>query len=344
MIDYTSLSRGQWLDVARRFYARLQGELATFTPSDWDRVSPYLGWRNRDLLAHMASATSVNFREMLDRALAGDPSAPREFYTFSRNAHEVERRRRDPVAESLREFGSGVESILAVYQGMNDQVWLAPAWFFVGPVNVRTLFLAHLGDNVFHERDLLCVTGRWRGLDPEVVGPLVDWFLREVRPSFFRPEKASGLRATAMFRLAGATSGEWTMKIDGGRCSVERGAVPHPDVTIEADTEHLIAAAQARAAPSIGRIARWADWLGGPSHREDFVAMLTGVWSAFGAILARRLRVSGRLGLAARITACFWYFWERSEQTERNIAAGAVDAKAGPVKSSAPDTTTRRLR
>ncbi len=320
MTDYASLSRTQWLDLAGRFYARLEQELGSFAPPDWERVSPYLGWRNRDLLAHMASAISVNFRQVLDRALAGDPSAPPEFNTFARNAREVARRRSAPVVDTLREFWSELDSILAIYEGMGDGEWLRPAWFFVGPVNVRTLFLAQLGDNVFHERDLLLVTRQWKGLDPDVSGPLLDWFLREVRPANFRPEKAAGLRAIALYRLAGAITGEWTMEIADGRCVVEARTAPNPDVTVEADAEDLVAASQARAAPFVGRLARLVDWVRGADRREDVVATITGYASALPAILFGRIRVSGDRALANRINAVFWHFWERTEQTEHNIA------------------------
>ena len=322
MMDYTSLSRSQWLNLARRFYARLKGELDAFTPLDWRRVSPYLGWRNRDLLAHMASAIPVNFRQVLDRALEGDPSAPPEFNTFARNGREVARRRTTPVSALLEELWQGLDSILGIYAGMSDGDWLRPAWFFVGPVNVRTLFLAQLGDNVFHERDLLLVTGRWRGLEVQEAAPLVDWFLREVRPSSFRPEKAAGLRATAMFRLSGPVSGDWTMRIGDGRCTVDQGTAPNPGVTIEANAEDLVVSAQARAAPFLGRVARRLDWVRGPDHREDVAAAITGYASTVGAVLWGRIRVSGDRALANRIRAAFWHFWQRAEQTDFNIALG----------------------
>jgi len=323
MMDYTALSRRRWLDVAGRFYARLKGELASFTASDWERVSPYLGWRNRDLLAHMASAIPVNFRQVLDRALAGDPSAPPEFNTFARNAREVARRRKVPVAGSLQELWSGLDQILAIYRGMSDSRWLAPAWFFVGPVNVRTLFLAQLGDNVFHERDLLLVTGKWKGLDPEVAAPLVDWFLRELRPALFRPEKAIGLSALTLYRVTGNASGEWTMRIENGACRVDRASTHSPDVTVAADAEDLVVASQGRAAPLVGMLARAVDWLAGPNRKEDFVAKVTGYGSALPAILSGRIRATGDRRLANRVRDAFWHFWERTEQTERNIEAGA---------------------
>ena len=323
MIDYTSLSRLQWLELADRFYARLRTELAAFTPGDWERVSPYLGWRNRDLLAHMASAISVNFRQVLDRATAGNPSAPPEFNTFARNAREVARRRRVPVAETLQEFWLGLDQILSIYRGLSDSGWLAPAWFFVGPVNVRTLFLAQLGDNVFHERDLLQVTGKWKGLDPEVAAPLIDWFLRELRPALFRPEKAIGLNATTLYRLTGNVSGEWTMRIENGTCRVDRASPHSPDVTVAANAEDLVVASQGRASPLVGTLARAVDWLAGPTRKEDFVAKVTGYGSAVPAVLSGRIRATGDRRLTNRVRDAFWHFWERTEQTELNIAAGA---------------------
>lgn len=323
MNAYDSLSRSDWLGLADRFYARLRQELAAFTPGDWDRVSPYLGWRNRDLLAHMASAIPVNFRQVLDRAAAGDPSAPSEFNTFARNGREVARRRKVPVADTLQEFWSGLDQILSIYRGMSDSGWLAPAWFFVGRVNVRTLFLAQLGDNVFHERDLLLVTGKWKGLDPQVSAPLVDWFLRELRPTLFRPEKATGLNATALYRLTGNVSGEWTMRIENGACRVDRASTHRPDVMVAADAEDLVVASQGRAAPFVGMLARAVDWLAGPNRKEDFVAKVTGYGSALPAILSGRIRATGDRRLANRVRDAFWHFWERTEQTERNIAAGA---------------------
>lgn len=320
MSDYTSLSRTQWLDLAGRFYARLEQELSAFKPADWERVTPYLGWHNRDLLAHMASAIAGNFREVLDRALAGDPSAPAEFDTFTRNAREVARRRAVPVAVVLREFWSGLDDILALYKGMSDGDWLKPAWFFVGTVNVRTLFLAQLGDNLFHERDLLLVTGQWRGFDPELATPLLDWLLREVRPASFRPERAVGLKATVQYRLTGAVCGEWTMDIADGQCVVEQRTAANPDVIIEADSEDLVAASQGRAAPFIGSLARRVDWVRGPDRHEEVVAAITGYASALSAVLSGRIRISGNRALAKRVNAAFWHFWKRTEQTEHNIA------------------------
>ena len=225
MGDFTRLTRTDWLGLADRFYARLDGTLASLNGPDWERVTPYLGFRARDVLAHMASTIPVNFREVLDRALAGNPAAPPEFDTFARNTREVARRRATPPAALLTEFRRELDAIMGMYRRMSDADWQKPAWFFVGRVRVRSLFLVQFADNVFHERDLLMANRRWTGgLDPEHAAPLVDWFLRDFRPSLFRPDRAAGLRATMRYRLGGPAGGEWTLTVADGACRAELGA------------------------------------------------------------------------------------------------------------------------
>jgi hypothetical protein len=268
----------------------------------------------------MTGAMPVNFREVLERALAGDASAPPEFDTFARNAREVARRRDREVAEVLHEFGTELRTLLDRYRSISDDDWLRPAWFFVGPVNVRTLFLVQLSDNVFHERDLLLPAGRWSGLDADAVRPLVDWFLREYRPAGFRPGKAGSLRATLLYRLGGAGAGEWTYHVADGGCRVERGAVGSPDAIVEADTEELIVAGLGRAAPAVGALSRALTLpLGGPGA-ETVVAAATGGASLASAVARRRIRVHGDRKAFARVQRCFWHFWQRRRQTQENIA------------------------
>ena len=321
-MDFTRFTRGDWLGLADRFYARLDRTLASLSAADWDRTTPYLGWRARDVLAHMTSAMPVNFRQVLDRALAGNPAAPPEFDTFTRNAREVARRHDVPAPDVAREFRRELDAILHTYRSISDADWERPAWFFVGRVRVRTLFLVQLADNVFHERDLLVANGRWGGLDPETAAPLVDWFLREFRPATFRPERAQGVRAAATYRLSGPAGGDWTLAVADGACRVDQRSATDAVVTVEADAEDLVAAAQARAAPWVGRLARTADWIQGPSRAEDVVARITGMASLAWALARRRVRIGGDRVAAACLNGAFWHFWERTAMTEANIKKG----------------------
>jgi uncharacterized protein (TIGR03083 family) len=322
MSDFTRFTRGDWLGLADRCYGRLDRTFASLSTADWDRATPYLGWRARDVLAHMTSAMPVNFRQVLDRALAGNPAAPPEFDTFTRNAREVALRRRVPASEVLREFRRELNALLHTYRAITDADWERPAWFFVGRVRVRTLFLVQLADNVFHERDVLLANGRWGGFDPETAAPLVDWFLREFRPATFRPERAHGLRAAVAYRLSGPAGGNWTLTVADGGCRVDQRSAADAGVTVEADAEALVAAAQARAAPWVGRLARAADWIQGPARSEDVVAHITGMASMGSALMRQRIRVRGDRAMAARLNGAFWHFWQRTAMTAANIAKG----------------------
>ena len=321
MVDYTLLSRSEWLILADRFYERLRPGLAELAPDEWERTTPYLGWRARDVLAHMTGALPVNFRQVLDRALADQTGPPKEFNTFARNRKEVERRRAQPVGEILHEFWSELDKILATYRAMTDEDFLRPAWFFVGPVQVRTLFLVQLSDNIFHERDILLPNRKWRGIEGEHVPYLVDWFLREVRPANLRPG-ADGFHATILYRLSGPGGGEWTMEVSGARCQTRSGPAEQPDVVVEAQVEDLIAAGQARAAPWVGFLARKVERIRGPGRTEDVVAALTGAAALGFALAGRKIRFRGPSATVRPLMGRFWHFWERTEQTEQNIALG----------------------
>lgn len=322
MSDFRRLTRRDWLELADRFYARLDRTLAGMGAAEWHRPTAYLGWRARDVLAHMTSAMPVNFREVLGRALAGQHGPPGEFDTFARNAREVARRRTTPIADLLREFRHELDAILRLYREMSDGDWERPAWFFVGPVRVRTLFLAQFADNVFHERDLLLANRRWTGLDAEYTAPLVDWFLRELRPATFRADRAAGLTATMRYRLHGPAGGAWTMTVKDGTCSVDRGGEGRVDVTLVADAEALVAAAQARAPAWVGQVARMLEWTRGAKRAEDTVAAITGTASFGWALARRRIRVGGNRKIATRLNRAFWHFWERTIMTATNIARG----------------------
>lgn len=323
MADFTQTTQHDWLAMAERFYARLISCCEAIPARAWDRHTPYLGWTAHGVLAHMASAVPVNFRQVLERARRGDPTPPPEFDTFARNARAVETRRRTLVPELIRELKTEVASALDHFRGLSAEEWLAPAWFFVGPVRVRTLFLVLFGDDLFHERDLRIASGTWGGLDAQYMDHLADWFMREFRPAAFRPERAAGVNLTGHYRLRGAGEGEWTVRIDQGRCSVERGAPGKADFLLDSTTEDLIAAGLARTSPWVGRCARWASRAWPPDQRETTVAQATGRAAVASAILARRIRVSGNRSAAAVANRCFWHFWERTEQTEENISRPA---------------------
>jgi hypothetical protein len=130
------------------------------------------------------------------------------------------------------------------------------------------------------------------------------------------------VRAAATYRLSGPAGGDWTLAVADGACRVDQRSAADAVVTVEADAEDLVAAAQARAAPWVGRLARTADWIQGPGRAEDVVARVTGIVSLASALTRQRIRVRGDRATARRLNGAFWHFWERTAMTEANIKKG----------------------
>lgn len=93
-------------------------------------------------------------------------------------------------------------------------------------------------------------------------------------PSAFIPEKAQGLDAVLQFTFTGAESGEWNVVIKDGKVNVQHGVHPHPKVTLAADS-------------------------------SDFIKVFTGQLDPMQAYMAGKLKLSGDLNLAMKMTQFF---------------------------------------
>ena len=315
-VDYKTMSKVDWITLAEDYHKQLVITLQQLSSRDWMHVTPYLGWRGYEVLAHMASSNTMNFQLLLDLAMKGRPVPNPPFDFFLRNAAEVEKRRNLPIAEVLQEFSSTLADNLSFYKRLADGDWLRPAWFFIGDVNIRTLFLIQVSDTVIHERDLFLATGKWKGFDSQLLQPLTDWFMREFRPATFRHEGTEKLDISILYRLSGSGKGDWTMLVRNGKCYAEQGTFSRPDITVYADTEDLITASLARANPTVGSLSRRFGFLVRPPKREDFVATVTGYFSFGSAVLSKRLRINGDRAKIAQLRHAFWHFGERRKQTE----------------------------
>lgn len=61
--------------------------------------------------------------------------------------------------------------------------------------------------------------------------------LMNLMPSAFQPDKAGNASAVIQFQLTGAEAGDWTATVKDGKCTVERGASPSPNLTLSADSQ-----------------------------------------------------------------------------------------------------------
>lgn len=56
-------------------------------------------------------------------------------------------------------------------------------------------------------------------------------------PKAFQPEKAGKTNVIIQFQLSGAEAGDWAVTIQDGTCTVQKGTVANPNMTLIADSQ-----------------------------------------------------------------------------------------------------------
>lgn len=93
-------------------------------------------------------------------------------------------------------------------------------------------------------------------------------------PGAFIPEKAPGVDAVIQFKFTGADSGQWYAVIKDGKVDVSQGEHASPKMTLTADS-------------------------------EDYVKILTGELDGMQAFMQGKLKLTGDLNLAMKLTQMF---------------------------------------
>jgi putative sterol carrier protein len=104
--------------------------------------------------------------------------------------------------------------------------------------------------------------------------PLTIADLMSKMPGAFVPEKALGLDATLQFVFTGNEPGEWYASIKDGKVDVQKGAHPAPKMTLTADS-------------------------------DDYIKLFTGQLDPMQAFMAGKLKLTGDLNLAMKMTQFF---------------------------------------
>lgn len=90
----------------------------------------------------------------------------------------------------------------------------------------------------------------------------------------FRPEAAEGVEAIIQYRLTGDEAGDYIINIADGKCKVEEGIAEEPNVTLTADA-------------------------------HDFADVLLGKANGMQYFMMGKLKLSGDLNLAMKLTSFF---------------------------------------
>ncbi len=118
-----------WLLGTARAEREALGRTIQYTPPDaWDQESPAEGWRNRDIVAHLA-ATEVAAAAVI----AGEPPSELEEYMKTLNGepfsvdafndYSVRKRANEPFRVVVREWGQAADLLLVRAGKLSDEEW-----------------------------------------------------------------------------------------------------------------------------------------------------------------------------------------------------------------------------
>jgi len=213
---------------------------------DWAAKDSHGPWTARDYLAHLVTSQQVEGNPVTAATLAGKKAevpglnSPQDIDAFNaRNLETVRDLGPQELMQRLREL---VEEHLAMLAPLSDADLARPAanpglhW----PINLGITFEMYYLHLPLHYQDIRrCLRGRrrlphWMDLaGEEETHDAMDRTFK-MMPAFYWAERGRGLRVNVLFTLAGKGGGQWTVEIDGGRCSSHAGPPERVDVEIRA--------------------------------------------------------------------------------------------------------------
>jgi uncharacterized protein (TIGR03083 family) len=151
-----------WLLATAREEREALGRTIQFTePERWDQPSGCDGWRNRDVVAHLASADAIAASTMAGETLAeieayvstlfdGDAPTVDGFNGFA-----VERRAGQPVRSVIGEWGAAAETFLARCAAVPEDAWDAKRVYWIaGDMRVAYLLQSRVMEWWLHGEDI----------------------------------------------------------------------------------------------------------------------------------------------------------------------------------------------
>ena len=155
-----------WLLGAARAEREALGRTIQYTPPGaWDQESPAEGWRNRDIIAHLAASDVAAAAVIADEA----PSELEEFrkelsdepFTLDAfNDYTVRRRAEEPFRVVVREWGKAADLLLARAGKLTEEEWSARKVDWVaGRIGVPYLVQNRVVEWWLHGEDILAGGG-----------------------------------------------------------------------------------------------------------------------------------------------------------------------------------------
>ena len=151
----------QWLLATARAEREALGRTIQYTPPEaWDQDSPSVGWRNRDIVAHLAStevaAAAVIAQEVpaefeeYAKTLEDEPPTLDGFNEFA-----VRRRADLPFRQIVTEWGRAANLFLARASKISPDDWVGlKVQWMAGPIAVRYLVQSRVMEWWLHGEDI----------------------------------------------------------------------------------------------------------------------------------------------------------------------------------------------
>jgi len=157
------LDRERLLGVAQAERVALGRTIQYTDPSAWDVTSRVDGWRNRDIVAHLAASDAVAAAAFGDEAAAeveeflkSDPAPTLEAF----NRYTVERRAEAPFRAVVSEWGQNADAMLARASAIPKEEWAARKVSWVaGEVPARYLLQSRVMQWWVHGEDIRAGAG-----------------------------------------------------------------------------------------------------------------------------------------------------------------------------------------
>ncbi|MQA94602.1 MAG: maleylpyruvate isomerase family mycothiol-dependent enzyme [Streptosporangiales bacterium] len=209
--------------------ASLLALLGSLTPAEWSRPTVCPGWNVHDVTAHILHDHLRRLSAGRDghpgSVLAPDETLPVHLARVNEEFVRVARGVSPAVLTEL--LGDAGPRLDAYWSGVDldapavlDVSWAStdlpsPAWLDVA--REYTEFWVH-------EQQIRDATGRPGGDGPELLGPVVDAFLRALPKALEAEERAAG--TTVRFDVTGPAGGTWYAVRGPARWHVDRGGAP----------------------------------------------------------------------------------------------------------------------
>jgi uncharacterized protein (TIGR03083 family) len=154
-----TIDRAQMLGIAHAERERLGRTIQYTAPAVWDAEIVCAGWRNRDIVAHLAAQDTA-----AAQLLAGEPAT--EFDAFREandgdlwvsgfNEWAVKVRDGIPTRQLITDWGNAVAAFLVLASRLSDDEWSSKkAEWVAGEIGVRYLVQSRIIEWWFHQEDI----------------------------------------------------------------------------------------------------------------------------------------------------------------------------------------------